>query len=349
MVRRLGEYRDRPVGPGPGDKMLAAMTAWEWALTGGGADECVAAGPPVADRRQRRGGRERLPHGAGDHGDGHGGPGRGGRALGPPGGADAGLRLALRRLVRAPVERHHPDPPRRAGRGRGAAAHRPGRAVHVGPAAGGRGLLLGHDPAGAAGAGRRRGGTARAGRAPLPHLRPPRRRPPLAALRDRGPAGRGQERGGARALGGVRRGGRPAGQPRLGAVALAPGRRPGPARPHRRGDHPGRGGAGARAPLGRAGHGRPQPAGAGHAAPRRRAGAAGRGGGACSSARRPGWSWRRRWRRQGATLRRERKPTDAREPLRRALELAELCDAGGLAAEVRTELYATGSRPRPTP
>ena len=41
MVRRLGDYRDRPVGPGPGDKMLAAMTAWEWALTGGGADECV--------------------------------------------------------------------------------------------------------------------------------------------------------------------------------------------------------------------------------------------------------------------------------------------------------------------
>ena len=41
MIRRLGEYRDRPVGPGPGDKMLAAMTAWEWALTGGGAEECA--------------------------------------------------------------------------------------------------------------------------------------------------------------------------------------------------------------------------------------------------------------------------------------------------------------------
>jgi len=51
---------------------------------------------------------------------------------------------------------------------------------------------------------------------------------------------------------------------------------------------------------------------------------------------------------QGSTLRRERKPTDAREPLRRALELAEVCDAGGLAAEVRTELYAAGSRPRST-
>jgi DNA-binding NarL/FixJ family response regulator len=50
----------------------------------------------------------------------------------------------------------------------------------------------------------------------------------------------------------------------------------------------------------------------------------------------------------GSTLRRERKPTEAREPLRRAMELAELCDAAGLEAQVRTELYATGSRPRAT-
>jgi DNA-binding CsgD family transcriptional regulator/Flp pilus assembly protein TadD len=48
----------------------------------------------------------------------------------------------------------------------------------------------------------------------------------------------------------------------------------------------------------------------------------------------------------GAALRRERRPTEAREPLRRALELAAACDAPGLAEQVRTELYATGARPR---
>jgi DNA-binding CsgD family transcriptional regulator len=41
MIRRLREYRERPVGPGPGDKMIAALTAWEWMLTGGGVAECA--------------------------------------------------------------------------------------------------------------------------------------------------------------------------------------------------------------------------------------------------------------------------------------------------------------------
>ncbi len=48
----------------------------------------------------------------------------------------------------------------------------------------------------------------------------------------------------------------------------------------------------------------------------------------------------------GSLLRRGRKPTEARESLRRAFELAEVCGAHGLAAEVRTELHATGARPR---
>jgi DNA-binding CsgD family transcriptional regulator len=48
----------------------------------------------------------------------------------------------------------------------------------------------------------------------------------------------------------------------------------------------------------------------------------------------------------GTALRRERRPADAREPLRRALELAVACSAGGLAEHVRTELYAAGARPR---
>ncbi len=50
----------------------------------------------------------------------------------------------------------------------------------------------------------------------------------------------------------------------------------------------------------------------------------------------------------GAELRRARRPTDAREPLRRALELAEVSGAKGLEEHVRSELYATGARPRTT-
>ena len=48
----------------------------------------------------------------------------------------------------------------------------------------------------------------------------------------------------------------------------------------------------------------------------------------------------------GASLRRARQPSEAREPLRRALELAGVCGADGLAAQVRAELHAAGARPR---
>lgn len=50
----------------------------------------------------------------------------------------------------------------------------------------------------------------------------------------------------------------------------------------------------------------------------------------------------------GAALRRHRKPTEAREPLRRALELADRCGAEPLAAQARAELHAAGGRPRRT-
>ena len=50
----------------------------------------------------------------------------------------------------------------------------------------------------------------------------------------------------------------------------------------------------------------------------------------------------------GAAVRRDRRPSDAREPLRRALELADACGADGLVEHVRSELYATGARPRTT-
>ena len=50
----------------------------------------------------------------------------------------------------------------------------------------------------------------------------------------------------------------------------------------------------------------------------------------------------------GAELRRARRPTEAREPLRRALEIAEVAGAKALEEHVRSELYATGARPRST-
>ncbi|HXD57791.1 MAG TPA: AAA family ATPase [Thermoleophilaceae bacterium] len=48
----------------------------------------------------------------------------------------------------------------------------------------------------------------------------------------------------------------------------------------------------------------------------------------------------------GTALRLARQPTDSREPLRRALELAQRCGADGLVERARTELYASGARPR---
>jgi DNA-binding CsgD family transcriptional regulator len=47
----------------------------------------------------------------------------------------------------------------------------------------------------------------------------------------------------------------------------------------------------------------------------------------------------------GSALRRDRRPLEAREPLRRALDLAMRCEAHGLVEHVRTEIYATGARP----
>jgi len=50
----------------------------------------------------------------------------------------------------------------------------------------------------------------------------------------------------------------------------------------------------------------------------------------------------------GAALRRARRPSDARGPLRQALELATVCGAEALAHRTRNELYAAGGRPRRT-
>jgi DNA-binding NarL/FixJ family response regulator len=50
----------------------------------------------------------------------------------------------------------------------------------------------------------------------------------------------------------------------------------------------------------------------------------------------------------GAALRRGRMPSEAREPLRRALELADRCGAQPLAQQARAELHAAGGRPRRT-
>jgi DNA-binding CsgD family transcriptional regulator len=48
----------------------------------------------------------------------------------------------------------------------------------------------------------------------------------------------------------------------------------------------------------------------------------------------------------GIALRHARRPTDARAPLRRALELADVCGASTLADQARSELHAAGGRPR---
>jgi DNA-binding NarL/FixJ family response regulator len=47
-------------------------------------------------------------------------------------------------------------------------------------------------------------------------------------------------------------------------------------------------------------------------------------------------------------LRHAHKPRNAREPLRRAFELADICGAQPLRDAVRSEIYATGARPRTT-
>jgi DNA-binding CsgD family transcriptional regulator len=48
----------------------------------------------------------------------------------------------------------------------------------------------------------------------------------------------------------------------------------------------------------------------------------------------------------GAALRRERRPTEARDPLRRGFELAGRCGASPVADHARAELLAAGARPR---
>ena len=48
----------------------------------------------------------------------------------------------------------------------------------------------------------------------------------------------------------------------------------------------------------------------------------------------------------GAALRRQNRRVEARDPLRRALDLAARCHASALAAEAQDELRACGARPR---
>ena len=50
----------------------------------------------------------------------------------------------------------------------------------------------------------------------------------------------------------------------------------------------------------------------------------------------------------GRAIRQARQPTEAREPLRRALEVAAACGADGLVDEIRAELAAAGAQPRTT-
>ena len=66
----------------------------------------------------------------------------------------------------------------------------------------------------------------------------------------------------------------------------------------------------------------------------------------CSRARPHASSWRSPSPRWARSLRLDRHPADARDPLRRALELATACSADGLVEHCRTELAAAGARPR---
>lgn len=50
----------------------------------------------------------------------------------------------------------------------------------------------------------------------------------------------------------------------------------------------------------------------------------------------------------GTVIRQQRRPTDAREPLRAAYELATACGSDPVAERARAELHATGARPRTT-
>ncbi len=132
--------------------------------------------------------------------------------------------------------------------------------------------------------------------------------------------------------------------PHLGSPKPSLRGRPGRAGPHRRGDHARSGQPGACAPLRLAGHRRQGHGPAGPAAARGRRVHAARGhrppgalDGQAGARRRPGWR---------SAARCAAGPTEAREPLRRALKLADRCGADGLAAEVRAEIYATGARPR---
>jgi len=50
----------------------------------------------------------------------------------------------------------------------------------------------------------------------------------------------------------------------------------------------------------------------------------------------------------GGVMRRARRPSEARTPLRQALELAEIAGATALVQRTRAELHATGARPRTT-
>jgi len=102
-----------------------------------------------------------------------------------------------------------------------------------------------------------------------------------------------------------------------------------------------------RAGVGRAYNARSLPARAGRAARPGGDGRAGAGGPAARAVR-PALERARALAALGAEIRRARRPSEAREPLRQALEIAEVAGAKALEEHVRSELYATGARPRTT-
>ena len=316
------------------------MAAWEWARTATAARRVRRAGAAALERRRADRRRQRAAPGRGDRRARRGRPPevvgvREGVAdahrrgsLFSRFGATSGTASPLRRGDLAEAEE-------RCGRPRRVGLWGYGAAATSTPALPGRVLLERGDLAGARRAARATAPTTRAANTTGSWL-PTRRR-----AADRGRAQRG---------GGV------AAADELGSHGEAI---PDPARPGgaslkaealdrsaaRRGDRAGARGARARAALGRAGRVGRALRVLGHARARGRA--------------RPPAGGRRRARglagaaraREGAGRARlgaapGRKPTDAREPLRRALELADVCGAEAPAEDVRSELHATGARPR---
>ena len=353
-LRALEAHRDPPGRDGrPRRQDARGRAALWWAYTGGGADECAELGARGARRRRADRRRQRADDDGGDADARAGRPPRGGHGVGDRAVRGAPSRLAARDLVDPPVARLHAAPVRRAGGGRGVAALGAGGVRRMG-------VRPGRAPLHAARSSR----AALLERGRLDEARACAR--PRAPSRDENSEGsrywrcaragaaaspRGATTEALERVRGLRAPPRATcGCPTATSRALARRARARPARPRptRRSRSPRRSWP-TRARWGAPGTVGPSLRVLGDAAARGRDGAAARRRSTVlerSHARARARQGARRPRLRAAP--RRGGPSDAREPLRRALELADACGADALVEHVRSELYATGARPRTT-